>query len=90
MMKKIAALAGDLVSYDMEEKVITVNGEYEFSTEVFSEDTSGRPLTPAVVPLYLKDGEAWLTSENIRGYDSRYFGPVSTDGLIRVVPVWLF
>jgi type IV secretory pathway protease TraF len=59
-------------------------------TEILSRDTEGRELPRAPFPLVLKKDEVWLSSENIRGYDSRYFGPVSTDLLQRAISVWTF
>jgi type IV secretory pathway protease TraF len=78
------------VDYSEEEKAVTVNGEYVLMTEIISQDTEGRPLPGASFPVTLRKGEVWLSSENIRGYDSRYFGPVSEDVLRRAVPVWIF
>jgi conjugative transfer signal peptidase TraF len=90
MLKKIVATKGDFVSYDEREKVVTVNGEYVLMTEIVSQDTEGRPLPEAPFPVTLEKGEVWLSSENIRGYDSRYFGPVSEDILRKAAPVWIF
>ena len=90
MLKKIIALEGDHVSYDVDEKAVTVNGEYIFMTEILSQDTEGRPLQGATFPVFLKKGEIWLSSEFIRGYDSRYFGPVSADILTKATPVWIY
>jgi conjugative transfer signal peptidase TraF len=90
MLKRVVAWEGDLVSYDEKERAVTVNGEYIPMTEVLSRDTEGRVLPRVSFPLVLKKGEVWLSSENIRGYDSRYFGPVSTDLLRRATSVWIF
>jgi conjugative transfer signal peptidase TraF len=90
MLKRIVGLEGDFVSYDSREKAVTVNGEYILMTEVISRDTEGRGLPSARFPVTLGKGEVWLSSENIRGYDSRYFGPVSEDILRKAVPVWIF
>lgn len=90
MLKRVVATTGDIVSYDATERAITVNGGFIFATEILSQDTEGRPLPVASFPASLGNGEAWLSSENIRGYDSRYFGPVSEDLLRGAVPVWLF
>ena len=79
MLKKIAGMEGDLISYDVETRAVTINGTGIPATEILSCDTEGRPLLCAVFPVTLRYGEAWLTSENMRGYDSRYFGAVSTD-----------
>ncbi len=90
MLKKIIAAEGDFVSYDIGERAITVNGGYILMTEVISQDTEGRPLPSAPFPLLLGERQVWLSSENIRGYDSRYFGPVSLDILKKATPIWIF
>jgi conjugative transfer signal peptidase TraF len=90
MLKRVVAAEGDVVDYDEEERAVTVNGEYIMMTEILSRDTEGRVLPKTLFPVKLRRGEAWLSSENIRGYDSRYFGPVSEDILQRAVPVWIF
>jgi type IV secretory pathway protease TraF len=90
MLKRVVAAEGDFVSYDEWERAITVNGRYMPMTEILSRDTEGRELPRPLFPALLKKGEAWLSSENIRGYDSRYFGPVSTDLLQRAEPLWIF
>jgi conjugative transfer signal peptidase TraF len=90
MLKRVVAAEGDIVSYDEDEKAVMVNGEYIMMTEIISQDTEGRPLPRASFPVTLKEGDVWLSSENIRGYDSRYFGPVSEDVLKKAEPVWIF
>jgi conjugative transfer signal peptidase TraF len=90
LLKRVVATEGDLVSYDEKEQAVTVNGAYVPITEILSRDTEGRALPRAAFPVRIKQGEAWLSSENIRGYDSRYFGPVSTDLLQRATSVWIF
>jgi type IV secretory pathway protease TraF len=90
MLKRVVATEGDIVDYSEEERAVLINGNYLFMTEIFSEDTEGRTLPRASFPTLLKKGEVWLSSENIRGYDSRYFGPVSQDILQRAVLIWRF
>jgi conjugative transfer signal peptidase TraF len=90
MLKKIVAVEGDFVSYDIVEKSVTVNGNYVFRTEILSQDTEGRSLPAALYPVSLTARQVWLSSENIRGYDSRYFGPVSSDLLRKATPIWIF
>jgi type IV secretory pathway protease TraF len=90
MLKRIVAVEGDFVSYDVQENAVTVNGGYVLMTEILSQDTEGRPMPSAFFPVWLRERQAWLSSENIRGYDSRYFGPVSSDILRRATPVWIF
>jgi conjugative transfer signal peptidase TraF len=90
MLKRVAATEGDIVNYDEEEKAVTVNEEYIMMSEIISQDTEGRPLPRASFPAKLRSGQVWLSSENIRGYDSRYFGPVSEDILRKAAPFWIF
>lgn len=89
-MKKVTASSGDVIDYDTEEESVTVNGEYLPYTKILSEDTQGRPLYGTKFPIILKKGQVWLSSENVRGYDSRYFGPVSGELIIKAIPVLLF
>jgi len=79
LLKKVVALEGDIVDYDTTEKLLTVNGRFVPLTETVSRDSAGRNMPQMSFPVRLGAGEAWLTSENKRGYDSRYFGPVSLD-----------
>ena len=79
LLKKVVALEGDIIDYDTTEKLLTVNGRFVPLTETVSRDSAGRNMPQMSFPVRLGAGEAWLTSENKRGYDSRYFGPVSLD-----------
>lgn len=79
LLKKVVALEGDIVGYDTTEKLLTVNGKFVPLTETASRDATGRDMPQISFPVRLGAGEAWLASENKRGYDSRYFGPVSLD-----------
>jgi conjugative transfer signal peptidase TraF len=90
MLKRVVAAEGDIVDYDEEERAVTVNGDYIFMTEILSRDTEGRSLPKASFPVKLRRGAVWLSSENIRGYDSHYFGPVSEDIPRKAIPVWIF
>ena len=90
MLKRVAATEAEIVDYDEDERSVTVNGGFLFMTEIFSEDMKGRVLPRALFPILLKKGEVWLSSENVRGYDSRYFGPVSQDILQGAIPIWQF
>lgn len=90
MVKRVVATEGDLVSYDASERAVTVNGAYIPMTEILSRDTEGRDLPAASFPRRLVSGEAWLSSENVRGYDSRYFGPVPLEALQGARLLWEF
>jgi len=90
MLKRVTATEADIVDYNEEGRAVIVNGNNLFMTEIFSEDMEGRTLPRALFPVLLQKGEVWLSSENIRGYDSRYFGPVSQDILQGAIPIWIF
>ena len=90
MLKRIVGVEGDFVSYDVCEKAVTVNGSCVVMTQILSQDTEGRAMPSASFPMWLQKYQVWLSSENIRGYDSRYFGPVSSDFLRKATPIWVF
>jgi len=90
MLKLIIAAEGDLVDYDYYERAITVNGHHISATQILPYDSQGRPLFPASFPVTLSGQQVWLSSEFIRGFDSRYFGPVYSGALTKAVPVWVF
>jgi conjugative transfer signal peptidase TraF len=92
MLKRAVAGEGDIISYDAEKKAVTVNGIPLPMTEIFRKDTEGRPLPIGAYtfPLRLEPGTVWLSSENIRGYDSRYFGPVEESRLKKAILLWKF
>jgi conjugative transfer signal peptidase TraF len=88
LVKRVAAVAGDVVSYDPARGVL-VNGEVWPLSRVRSRDKTGRALTSATFPQTLEAGEVWLASEHELGYDSRYFGPVPVKALgCEARPVW--
>lgn len=79
LLKKVVALEGDVVSLDASQHSVTVDDVHVSLSEWRSRDIAGRVMpSPPPFPIRLKAGEAWLASENERGYDSRYFGPVHT------------
>ncbi len=78
LLKKVVALEGDVVSLDALQHNVTVDGVHVSLSEWRSRDIAGRVMPSPSFPTRLKPGEAWLASENERGYDSRYFGPVPT------------
>lgn len=90
LLKKVVAIEADLVSYDLAEKSLTVGGAFIPISEIRSRDVMGRAMPSPQFPVRLKHGEAWLSSDNERGYDSRYFGPVSLELLrpARLVLAW--
>ena len=90
LLKQVVALEGDIVSNDVPEKSVTVGSALIPINEIRSRDVVGRAMPSPQFPVRLKHGEAWLASDNERGYDSRYFGPVSVELLrpARLILPW--
>jgi conjugative transfer signal peptidase TraF len=76
VLKRIAAMPGDSVS--VSDQGVTINGQLWPRSEPLAFDQAGRPLTHQPFGEYkVAPGKVWLLSNNLRGFDSRYFGPVS-------------
>jgi len=81
MLKRIGAIPGDTVV--LMDGFLFINGKATKVT-VASHDSYGGKLSmwpdlrfSVATPLVLQPGEYWLVSDPERGFDSRYFGPVS-------------
>ncbi|MDL2264086.1 S26 family signal peptidase [Synergistaceae bacterium OttesenSCG-928-I11] len=74
MLKRIGALPGEFVALGKD--VLIVNDEF-IPLTIASADSNGGTLTAWPTPLVLSADCYWLVSDPIRGFDSRYFGPVS-------------
>ena len=87
--KMVAAMAGDTV--DVTARGVLVNGRLLARSVPLLVDTRRRLLTPAFGRLVLAQGELWVHGDaDPRSFDSRYFGPVSTDDVRAViVPVFV-
>ena len=90
LLKHVVALDGYVVSYDATEKSVSIGSAFIPISEIRSRDVAGRAMPSPQYPIRLTPNEAWLASDNERGYDSRYFGPVSLDLLqpARLVLRW--
>jgi conjugative transfer signal peptidase TraF len=76
LLKHIAALPGDHVTVSAEG--VTINGRLWPRSKPQALDHAGRPLTHWPFGEYtVAPGRLWLLSDNARGLDSRYFGPVA-------------
>jgi type IV secretory pathway protease TraF len=55
-------------------------------------DSHGRPLPRLSLGRYVvRGGELWLVGRHTLSFDSRYFGPVASSGVLAVIrPVWIF
>lgn len=78
LIKTIAAASGQIVQIGAS---VTINGSLIARSEVRPRDASGRTLAPAAggaVPA----GHVFLLSEYSGSFDSRYFGPVPSSGIL--------
>ncbi|AGB73795.1 MULTISPECIES: conjugative transfer signal peptidase TraF [Rhizobium] len=78
LIKSVVAVAGQRVEIANE---VTVDGRLVRASTVAEKDGEGRPLTRfsgGVVP----GGEVFLHSAFAGSFDSRYFGPVPTSGIL--------
>ena len=73
MMKRIGAVPGDSVR--LKENRLFVNGD-AVEMRVASFDSYGGGLSAWPTPLTLSSDCYWLVSDPVRGFDSRYFGPL--------------
>lgn len=89
LLKRVAAIEGDIVDYNAANKRVCINGTPLPNSNIFprgrNEITLPHPEYPYAVP---KDC-VYLNSEHIYGYDSRYFGPAPLCSVIAMArPVW--
>ncbi|MFU8797090.1 MAG: conjugative transfer signal peptidase TraF [Gammaproteobacteria bacterium] len=89
MMKRVAAVKGDIVSISSEG--VCVNGKLLPVSKPFIADAAGRPMfrhAPSVFTL--GTSELLLMSDvSAVSFDSRYFGPINRSQIIGVIrPVW--
>lgn len=87
--KQVAAGPSDTVQVTA--TGLVVNGRPVASTAPLRVDSRGRSLPQLTgVQWVLEPGQLWLVgTHNVRSFDSRYFGPVSTHDVIAVLrPVW--
>lgn len=78
MIKMVAALTGQLVQIG---ESVSIDSTPLPSSTVRRVDGAGRPLEPysdGMVP----PGMLYLHSPYVSSYDSRYFGPIPTSGLL--------
>jgi conjugative transfer signal peptidase TraF len=74
MLKRIGAIPGDTVT--IKDGFLLVNSN-PMRITVASRDSYGGELSAWPTPITLSPGQYWLVSDPERGFDSRYFGPVS-------------
>ncbi len=87
LIKCVAAIPGDIVRVGADG--VRVNGMLWPDSAALARDAEGRSLQPYPFGNYrVAAGQLWIMSDNPRGIDSRYFGPVAETSVIsRLVPV---
>jgi conjugative transfer signal peptidase TraF len=90
LLKQIVACEGDEVVVSA--TGVAVNGQILPHSGLLSVDFDGRRLTLWRSATYrLRRGEVWLYADNVRSWDSRYWGPISTtDVLAQALPILTF
>lgn len=88
VLKRVLAIGGDRIELD---GVVHLGGVAIDGAPVLDTDLGGRPL-PRAAGGVLGDHELWLISDRIpHGFDSRYFGPISTSAVRDVMrPLWVY
>lgn len=75
LLKKIMALKGDIV--EVNTNGIFINDILMPNSKIFAFDSKGNPLEFKPFKYKLKEHELFVMGENIKSYDSRYFGVVN-------------
>jgi conjugative transfer signal peptidase TraF len=78
LIKTVVAVGGQIVEI---EDTIVIDGIELPNSSVRSTDADGRPLSP-FVGGQVPPGSVFLHSDFGGSYDSRYFGPLPTDGIL--------
>jgi conjugative transfer signal peptidase TraF len=87
--KIVLGVAGDTIRYGT--AGVVLNGRAIPNTRPLARDSRRRPLAHVPFGTYvLCPGQVWVFSPlSSASWDSRYFGPLNTAGLVSlVVPVW--
>ena len=80
-LKRVAALPGDTVRVGPQG--VSVNGVLWTASRPLTWDSSGHPIQHYPFGVYhVRPGQVWLLSDNPRGWDSRYFGPLPRANVI--------
>ncbi len=73
MLKRIGAIPGDRVTIVGDRLYVNAYGQ---ALHISSSDSHGGALSAWPTPLILSRDHFWLVSDPLRGFDSRYFGPL--------------
>ena len=89
LMKRIKGVAGDVA--DLTSEGIYINGKLIPDTKPRTKDSLGRIITSSVLHKTLQQNEIIVAGENIKSFDSRYFGIIHRDEILTaVVPLITF
>lgn len=80
LVKDVGALPGDVIT--RHGNVVHRNGVEIPLSNILAADSKGEKLQCINYPVIVPGGHIWLSSRHARGYDSRYFGPVSVQQLV--------
>lgn len=87
LMKKVLALPGDTVAIRAEG--VFINGRLQPNSEALQEDGAKRVLSIFAKDYQLKQNEVFLLGDSSPySFDSRYFGPITTDRLHTLKPIY--
>ncbi|HHS6700355.1 TPA: signal peptidase I [Campylobacter jejuni] len=75
LLKKIVAVSGDFV--EVNKQGVFINKTLMPNSKIFSFDGEGNPLEFKPFKHKLKENELFVMGENIKSYDSRYFGVIN-------------
>lgn len=84
LTKRVACVAGEYLKYENGQHYC--NGKWLGRTLQRTRD--GLPLTAFVYDGPIPAGKVYLAGENVRSFDSRYFGLVDVASLTRVKPLF--
>jgi conjugative transfer signal peptidase TraF len=89
LLKTVVAIEGDVVA--VSPMGVAVNNCFLSHSSPLSFDRMGRRLSPRIPMTYrLRSGQMWLYADNVRSWDSRYWGPVfATSVFSRARPIWI-
>lgn len=89
LLKRVAAIEGDIVDYNAANERVCINGTPLPNSNIFPSGRNEITLTHPEYPYAVPKDYVYLSSEHIYGYDSRYFGPAPLCSVIAMArPVW--